>query len=285
VLDAATTALSVLSVDDQVCTCLVALGIIPLLIHRLRSSSSDPELIAAVAVLDSISVASPNDFEAIIAAGGVPVLVHCLRRHGSTSGSGGSRNDGTSTNNTSSDAVNAAAAQASSHLANRPSGMAAVLAAGSIPALVQCLGSCNSDSLQLEAVKALSNVTFCSPAAGVALAEAGGIPALVRCLHSSCEDMQKFAAVACINTAACGARVQEAIVAAGAVPRLVQLLQSGSQEPAEAAAAALSNLATYSSSTKEAIMAAGASQRWCSCCCGAASASRHSTWQFLRCAT
>jgi len=105
---------------------------------------------------------------------------------------------------------------------------AALVAAGSVPALVQCLQgseSSNEVGLRVAAASALQSLASHGPKCHAAVAAAAAAPALVQLLKdSSSVDVQKMAAAALRNLARDGSTLGAAVLAAGAVPVLLRRL-------------------------------------------------------------
>lgn len=201
----------------------------------------------------------PDPVPAIVAAGGIPVLVSLL-----------SRED---------EMLQAAVAGAISAMAapGTPATLQALLHAGAVPAVARCLLSGSDPLLLYQAAGALANLVRQEDDAQAAAeaAEAGTLPALLGLLDSSDGSQLYYESAACAVCNIClflGEGLQQeqqqllawqtALVAAGAVPAASRLLErQGSPTVQQAGAAVIGLLVCRNEAMAAELAAAGSVQR------------------------
>lgn len=207
---------------------------IPALLHHLKHGSRGDKTTA----LSTLSrwVASDDKAHTILNAGGISVLLNCLRDEREHSD------------------VKTLVARTLRSLATIRAVQTEIGARGGAKPLIALVRRGN-DSQQAAAAGALGRIALC-PESSTAILEAHGVPALVALLRSKDDDV-KLQSVAALRNLAIGRHQRSVIVEAGGIPLLVSLLDGGTRAQRTQAAKVLWCLAVthvYSS----AITAAGA---------------------------
>ncbi|GLD92319.1 hypothetical protein PINS_up000852 [Pythium insidiosum] len=223
-------------------------GIVPVLLAIIARETIASHVSQAIAVLRNITWLHPGNQELIARHGGIRPLVALL-----STGSPAQR-------------VHATAALA--NMATHCDLQSAILAAGTLPPLIDLLlqrecSSSNGSSVLVEqheqALLLIRNVVFESPVNQQRVGASGVIPRLVGILRDGVERLKKQAAAALRNLVWCHAANQEYLSDTnGGVAVLVALLSSGTKSQREQAAATLANLAADNRQAQERIVRLGA---------------------------
>lgn len=183
--------------------------------------------VAACGLLQSLTSDSPSRWQAIVAAGGAALLVRCLQ-------------------NSSLEIVQKMAAGALNNI-SRSGGLAAVVAAGAVPAAFGRLRS-SSDADVLERTSGVLRNLSTSLDGRDAIADAGGVPPLVSLLRRPDPAAMARAAASVLVNLTNSAYCLSLILVAGGIPALVELLatRTGDAGTVEAVLKCFNNLLSLS---------------------------------------
>jgi len=106
----------------------------------------------------------------------------------------------------------------------------AVIKAGCLPYLVQCLGAVDNQKLQFEAAWALTNVASGESRHTNALVQNGAVPPLLGLLNSPSWEIREQAVWALGNVAGDGAILRDQLLQCGAMQQLIKMMQRLLQE-------------------------------------------------------
>jgi len=247
--------------------------------------SNEAAQLQAARRLYDLGCRSEEDVAAIVAAGGIPGLLHLFSNSSGEEGTqaaartlaclAGAEDGAAALSDSAPNLVNCLGSRKPGKLrqsaaelldimvAEHPQGVEDAIRAGVVPALLSLLGrpsSSDSAAEQQAAAAVLYHMVqsdLDSDAVCAAIAAAGGIPVLARCLHSSGSMMQVLASATLSYVVSENPQRLEEAAAAGAIPRLVQLVHGQATGSAGEAAIALCGFACGPDSVRGQVLAAG----------------------------